>query len=362
MIIGVTGTNSSGKDSVGELIRQKLPGWQHFSLSDEIRGIVDERGLSQDRETWQRLGNELRQQFGSDYLAKRILNKATGNFIVTSIRNPKEIEPFRERGDFRLIVVDAPVELRYQRAIGRGRSDDERTITLEEFVGMEAKELWGDEFGQQLGKVLEVADIKITNNGTFEELNTKVDTALKSLSLIESHKQDMATISLSQKRTNYISWDEYFMGVAILSAMRSKDPVTQVGACIVDARNKIVGIGYNGLPAGISDDEMPWAIREGDYSQTKYAYSCHAELNAILNKNSSDLLGCKLYAVVFPCNECAKAIIQSGIREVFYLSDKHSGSELNKAAKLMFDKAGVKCVKLNLDKKELVINFSEDKI
>ena len=123
------------------------------------------------------------------------------------------------------------------------------------------------------------------------------------------------------KRNDYISWDEYFMGVAILAGMRSKDPSTQVGACIVDNDNKILSQGYNGLPRGCSDDEFPWD-REGDMLETKYPYVVHAELNAILNSRGTSLVGSKIYVALFPCNECAKAIIQSGIKEVVYLSDK----------------------------------------
>lgn len=142
-----------------------------------------------------------------------------------------------------------------------------------------------------------------------------------------------------EKRTGYISWDEYFMSIAVLSAMRSKDPNTQVGACIVSPDNKIVGTGYNGLPIGCSDDEFPWE-REGSLYNTKYAYICHAELNAILN-STKDLHGCKLYVALFPCNECAKAIIQSGIKTVFYKDDKYAQTEGVKASKRMFDQAGV---------------------
>ena len=115
------------------------------------------------------------------------------------------------------------------------------------------------------------------------------------------------------KRQDYISWDEYFMGLAVLSAMRSKDPSTQVGACIVNKSNKIVGIGYNGFPIGCSDDTLPWQ-RSGEWLDTKYPYVCHAELNAILNSVSRDLNECSIYVGLFPCNECAKAIIQSGIK------------------------------------------------
>lgn len=163
------------------------------------------------------------------------------------------------------------------------------------------------------------------------------------------------------KRSDYLSWDEYFMGIAILSSYRSKDPSTQVGACIVSSENKIMSVGYNGLPIGCSDDEFPWE-RQGDDFETKYPYVCHAELNAILNNAGAKLFECKIYVALFPCNECAKAIIQSGIREVIYISDKYSDSVAVRASKRMFDASGVKYTKLEMSRKQIVIDFSEDKI
>jgi len=145
------------------------------------------------------------------------------------------------------------------------------------------------------------------------------------------------------KRADYISWDEYFMGIAMLAARRSKDPNTQVGACIVSQDNIIISTGYNGMPKGCSDDEFPWD-REG--IDTKYPYVVHAELNAILNANGRDLRGSKLYVALFPCNECAKAIIQSGIREIFYLSDKYAETPATLASKRMFQAAHVKFTQL----------------
>ena len=147
------------------------------------------------------------------------------------------------------------------------------------------------------------------------------------------------------KRTDYISWNEYFMGVAMLAARRSKDPSTQVGACIVSEDNIIISTGYNGMPKGCSDDEFPWE-RTGEENETKYPYVVHAELNAILNANGRDLRGSRLYVALFPCNECAKAIIQSGVREVVYLSDKYKDTMGNLASKKMLDAAGVKYTRL----------------
>ena len=145
---------------------------------------------------------------------------------------------------------------------------------------------------------------------------------------------------MSDKREDYISWDEYFMGVAMLSGMRSKDPNTQVGACIVSPDHKILSMGYNGFPAGCSDDEFPWA-REGEPLDNKYFYTTHSELNAILNYRGGSLEGSTLYVSLFPCNECAKAIIQSGIREVVYDSDKYADTAGVMASKKMLRAAGV---------------------
>lgn len=163
------------------------------------------------------------------------------------------------------------------------------------------------------------------------------------------------------KRDDYISWDEYFMGVSLLSARRSKDPNTQVGACIVNCEKRILSVGYNGFPAGCSDDEFPWE-RQGEELDTKYPYVCHAELNAILNCRTANLSGSKIYVALFPCNECAKAIIQSGIREVVYISDKYAETDATKASKRMFHAAGVKLTRLTPTRDEICINFREKDI
>ncbi|HEX7757608.1 MAG TPA: dCMP deaminase family protein [Niabella sp.] len=163
------------------------------------------------------------------------------------------------------------------------------------------------------------------------------------------------------KRADYISWDDYFMGVALLSGKRSKDPSTQVGACIVNTQNKIVGVGYNGLPIGVSDDQFPWE-KEGSYLDTKYPYVCHAELNAILNNIGINLEGCKIYTALFPCNECSKAIIQSGIKEVIYLSDKHAAKESSIASRKMLQTAGVTLRKIEPGTSEVVLSFKEEQV
>lgn len=159
---------------------------------------------------------------------------------------------------------------------------------------------------------------------------------------------------MSGKREGALSWDEYFMGVAHLSGMRSKDPHTQVGACIVSSDNKILSMGYNGFPNGCSDDEFPWD-RDGEDDNTKYFYVTHSELNAILNYRGGSLEGTKLYVSLFPCNECAKAIIQAGIKTVVYDSDKYDNTPSNRASKRMFDAAGVTYIPYSRSGKQIHI-------
>ena len=161
------------------------------------------------------------------------------------------------------------------------------------------------------------------------------------------------------KRNEYISWDEYFMGVSLLAAERSKDPNTQVGACIVDDTNRIISTGYNGFPYGCSDDEYPWERAGETAGKTKYPYVVHAELNAILNAGGKKLAGARIYVDLFPCNECAKAIIQSGIREVIYLSDKYAETEMTKISRRMLTSAGVKLTRLQPTRDTIVLNFKK---
>ena len=158
------------------------------------------------------------------------------------------------------------------------------------------------------------------------------------------------------KRIGYLSWDGYFMGIALLSAQRSKDSNTQVGACIVSEENKILSVGYNGMPIGCSDDEMPWG-KEGEALDTKYPYVCHAELNAILNYNGGSLKGAKLYTTLFPCYECAKAIIQSGIKEIVYLEDKYATTDSVKASKKMFDLVHISYKPYKMENKDITLKL-----
>ena len=146
---------------------------------------------------------------------------------------------------------------------------------------------------------------------------------------------------MEKHREDYLNWEEYFMGIALLSAQRSKDPSTQVGACVVDRNNKVVSIGYNGMPRGVDDDRIPWGHGQG--IESKYLYVCHAEFNAILNtRDGSALNGCRIYVTLFPCNECAKAIVQTGINEIIYLDDKYHDTVQQVASRKILDMAGVK--------------------
>lgn len=158
------------------------------------------------------------------------------------------------------------------------------------------------------------------------------------------------------KKEDYIKWDEYFMGIALLSTHRSKDPSTSVGSCIVSEDNKILSVGYNGMPMGCSDDDYPWT-REGGNLDTKYYYVCHAELNAILNYTGGNMKGAKIYTTLFPCNECTKAIIQKGIAEIIYMSDKYSETDSVKAAKKMLNSSKVNFRQYKIIGKDLLISL-----
>ena len=161
---------------------------------------------------------------------------------------------------------------------------------------------------------------------------------------------------MNMKRADYISWNEYFMGVATLASKRSKDPNTQVGACIVDKDNYIVSVGYNGMPLGCSDAEFPWE-RQGGTLDTKYAYVTHAELNAILNSKTANLEGSTVYVTLFPCNECTKALIQKRIGKIVYLDDKYHDTDTSEAARRMLDAAGVKYERYDLTGRDITISL-----
>ena len=224
----------------------------------------------------------------------------------------------------------------------------------------------------QSPKKVRNANCKMSQNGVIDGMTT-----LKINGMINSSDAQKSTDQVDTKRQEYLSWEDYFMSVAFLSAMRSKDPSTQVlnfnpldfslfndslvffkvGATIVNDEKKIVGIGYNGFPKGCSDDELPWGKTDQDKFKTKYMYVCHAEMNAILNKNTADIKDCTMYVALFPCNECAKMIIQSGLKEIVYFSDKHAEKDSTKASKRMLDMAGIKYRQYSPKQNKIVIDF-----
>ncbi|MFY0643512.1 MAG: AAA family ATPase [Bacteroidia bacterium] len=312
MIIGITGTLAAGKGAIVEYLESK--GFKHFSVRAYLTKLVKERNLPVNRDSMVSIANELREQNSPSFIAEELYREAKaagGDVIIESIRTEGEVDALKAKGSFYLFAIDADSKLRYSRAIGRASETD--SVSFETFVQNEERE-WAntDPTKGNLRRCIELSDYKFTNDGSLEELFTQVDTAL----------EDIAAKAKNVSRQDYISWDEYFMGVSLLSGRRSKDPSTQVGACIIDEENKIIATGYNGAPRGIDDEEFPWS-REGDFLDTKYAYVCHAELNAILNATKESLKNCTIYVALFPCNECAKTIIQSGIKKVVYLSDKY---------------------------------------
>jgi dCMP deaminase len=349
MIIGITGTLAAGKGTIVEYLKKK--GFGHYSVREFLIDEMKLRGMPINRDSMVIMANYLREKNSPSYIAEKIYERASqkgGDFIIESLRSVGEVEALRKKNDFYLFGVDADIEKRYERAMARGNETDH--VSFEKFVSDEERELENlDPTKQNLKGCIERADFRFENNGTVEEFHGELE---KALSLIRSKSNG------SVGRKDYISWDDYFMGVAVLSSMRSKDPSTQVGACIVDPDKKIVGTGYNGAPRGIEDNSFPWA-REGDFLETKYAYVCHAELNAILNSTKENLKECTIYVALFPCNECAKAIIQSGIKKVVYLSDKYKETPAHIASRKMLTTARVELVQLKSQSRSLKIDFDK---
>lgn len=371
MIIGITGTNGAGKGTVVEFLKEL--GFEHHSVRDFLIEEIKRRGLVVNRDSMIIVANDLRSKNSPSYIVEKLYEKAKEtekekgkNVVIESLRCPGEVEALKDKGNFTLFAVDAPPFLRYERITQRGEETD--TVSYEKFISDERKEMRSEDKNKQnLSKCIEMADYKFENNSTISDLKKEVFETLKGMEILSednisgppkenSPPQEKTKSEKFLGRKDYISWDEYFMGVAILSGKRSKDPSTQVGACIVDEDKKIVGAGYNGSPRGIEDEDFPWE-REGDFMNTKYAYVCHAELNAILNSTKETLKGCTLYVALFPCNECAKAIVQSGIKKVVYLSDKYKDTPSHKVSKKILEMSGVFLEKLKPRNNELMLNF-----
>jgi dCMP deaminase len=347
MIIGITGTLAAGKGTIVEHLESK--GFKHFSVRAYLRQIVEERGMEVNRDSFVAVANELREKNSPSFIAEELYRQAAeagGDVIIESIRTEGEVNALKGKGNFYLFAIDANSKLRYDRAIGRASETD--SVSYETFVANEERE-WAntDPTKGNLKRCIELSDFTFSNEGSLEELHAQVDAVLNKL----SNKSSNVT-----KRQDYISWDEYFMGVSILSGKRSKDPSTQVGACIIDDEKKIIATGYNGAPRGIDDEDFPWS-REGDFLDTKYAYVCHAELNAILNATKESLKNCTIYVALFPCNECAKSIIQSGIKKVVYLSDKYMDVPAFIASRKILGMAKIELVQMQPTKSSLTLDF-----
>ncbi len=333
MIIGLTGTLASGKGVVSDYFKSK--DFVYISLSDELRQVAKEKKIEITRENLQNLGNKLREESGGGVLAKMAINLIKSqkykDVIIDGIRNPAEFEEFSKMKNFFLIAVDAPVKIRFERMVKRNRESD--PMTFEKFILVDKKDFGVGEknTGQGVGKCIKKAKFHLINDGSLEDVNKK----------IEELYNDIIC-----KLPN-ISWDEYFMSIANVASLKSKDPSTKVGACIVDSRNRVVGLGFNGFPRYCNDNNFPLK-REGDFLNTKYAYVVHAEANAIIN-STVDTINCRIYVTLFPCNECAKLIIQSGIKEVIFASDKYSYTDQVKASKKMFKEAKINVRQFKLE-------------
>jgi len=349
MIIGLTGTLGAGKGTVAEVLMKK--GFKHYSVRQFLLKEIIRRGLPNNRDSMVDVANILRAKHGPSYIAEELYREAHhdgGNAIIESLRAVGEVKSLKEKGNFFLIAVDADQKTRYARIIDRASETD--NISFEEFVKNEEREMQStDPAKQHIEACIALANVSLKNNTTIEDLEKSVETVLAHF----GNKPEART-----RREDILPWDDYFMGVSILSGKRSKDPSTQVGACIVSSDMHIVGVGYNGFPRGCSDNVFPWA-RSGEKLETKYPYVVHAELNAILNSTRESLKDCTIYIDLFPCNECAKAIIQSGIKRVVYLHDYYKNEAFTVAAKKMFDSSGIEYAQLKPKQDAITISFED---
>ncbi len=327
MIIGLTGSLAAGKGVVANFLKKK--GFVYLSLSDELREIMKENKIQLTRENLQNWGNKLREEQGSEVLARRVSEKIKNQeykrAIIDGIRNPAEVDFFEKNlKNFFLVSVDASSKIRFERMASRNRESD--PMEWNDFVRADKRDKGVGEkaSGQGVAKCMKKAKFVLMNEGSLEEVEKKIEKLYGDI----------------LNKISPMSWEEYFMTFAKVAAEKSKDPSTKVGACIVDPEKRVVGLGYNGFPKNCDDNSFPMA-REGSFLDTKYAYVVHAEPNAILN-STKETKGCKIYVTLFPCNECAKFIIQAGIVEVIYLDDKYNHTDAVKASMRLFKGAGVK--------------------
>jgi dCMP deaminase len=357
MIIGITGTLGAGKGTIVDCLKKR--GFVHFSVRDFLIEEINKRGLVINRDSMVLVANDLRAKFGASYIVEELYKRALekgGDSVIESIRCPGEVDALKKKDGFVLWSVDADVQTRYSRIFERASETDR--VSFSEFVDNEQREfVSNDPNKQNLKRCIEMADHSFKNDWSVVELCSKVKKILDQ----RNGSCESEVVEKVEKRSAALSWDDYFMAIAGLSAQRSKDPSTQVGACIVDPNKKIIGVGYNGFPTGCSDDDLPWC-RSGDFLDVKYPYVCHAELNAILNSGGRNLFDALIYVYLFPCNECAKAIIQSGIKEVIYLSDKYADVKEFKASRRMLEMAGVKLRQLFPETKSISVSLESESV
>jgi dCMP deaminase len=332
MLIGLTGRNAAGKGEVARYLQRKS--FYYYSLSDAIRDEIRSRGEQPTRERLIIIGNELRQKHGAAVLAERILSKIEDDkhYIIDSIRNPAEVEAFREAKHFKLIRVEAPAEVRFQRIVNRQRESDPKTY--EEFVALENREAEGDDTSQNLVKVELMADHPLINDGPIERLYVQIDELLPKL----------------LKEIQRPSWDEYFMNIAKVVASRSNCMKRKVAAIIVRDK-RVISTGYNGTPRGTRNCNEGGCPRCNNLAASGTALDeclcSHGEENAIVQASyhGVSLKDAIIYSTFAPCLQCAKMIINSGIREVIYNMDY----PLNESAFRLFQEAGVFIRKLKVD-------------
>ncbi len=329
MIVGLTGRNASGKGTAAQFFQSI--GFFYYSLSDELRSILQEEGLALSRENLIRRGTELREKFGDDFLARRVFVKLDPekNYVIDSIRHPHEVHVFRMRKDFRLVHIHADARVRFERLQKRNRPGD--PATFKEFLELEEKELDGGSGGQRIDACEELADVIIENNGTIEELHK---------TLREWTRREL----MNQQRP---TWDEYFMHIAKVTALRSNCLKRRVAALVVKD-GRIISTGYNGTPRGVPnciEGGCPRCATLGAPGQSlDSCVCCHAEENAIAQAalHGIRLEGATLYCTLSPCLLCAKLIINAGIREVVY----EATYALEERVTNLFETAGVKIRKI----------------
>ncbi|HIH17066.1 MAG TPA: AAA family ATPase [Candidatus Diapherotrites archaeon] len=332
MLIGLTGRNCAGKGTVAEHLKAKSFGYA--SLSDVIRDELKARGQSESRDAMIGLGNELREKFGPAVLAERILPrlKKDSNWVIDSIRNPAEVSALKAAGNFHLLWIEAPTEVRFKRALDRKRTGDSKTLA--EFRKAEEREARNaDASAQQLDALRGMADVEVVNDGSLEHLYKNAD----------------ATIAGLPQNFERPSWDEYFIHIAREVSSRSNCVKRKIGAVIVKDK-RLISTGYNGTPRGVRNCNEGGCPRCNSFAKSgtnlEECVCSHAEENAIVQASyhGVELKGSTLYTTMSPCLQCAKMAINAGIAKVVY-NVEYAVSE---TAKRILQEAGVELVQAHV--------------